>query len=257
MRLLQFSDSGDIRWEVFDDSSIPPYAILSHTWDKEEVLFTDLTQCTYRQKAGFEKIGFCKDQIARDSLQYVWIDTCCIDKRDLNELSKSINSMFRYSRNAAKCYVYLSDVSTSRAPGVSLYQTQWEESFRRSRWFTRGWTLQELIAPLSVEFFSKEHEQLGDKISLVQQIFAKTGIPRKALEGHPLHEFSPAQRMTWAANRATKEEEDGAYCLLGLFGVAMVPIYGEGIANAMRRLLKEIAETSAEGVSCSRMYIQC
>jgi len=122
--------------------------------------------------------------------------------------------MFRWYRTAVKCYVYLSDVSTSTSNiNAEMCQSMWEADFRKSRWFTRGWTLQELIAPASVEFFSRQHQRLGDKISLEPLIHKITGIQIDALRGHSLDQFSVEQRMAWAANRETTEEGDEAYCL--------------------------------------------
>ena len=124
------------------------------------------------------------------------MDTCCIDKSNNTELTEAINSMFRWYQDAARCYTYLADVST---PGYDAdpqsCQRIWEASFRESRWFTRGWTLQELIAPASVEFFSSEGKRLGDKKSLQQQIYEITGIPIQALQGNPFSHFSVAERM--------------------------------------------------------------
>jgi hypothetical protein len=114
--------------------------------------------------------------------------------------------MFCWYQTAVKCYVFLSDVSTPNITDDSLYQSIWELAFQESRWFTRGWTLQELIAPASVEFFSLQHQRLGDKISLKQQIFEITGVPLQALQGHPLTRFSIEERMTWAVKRRTTEE---------------------------------------------------
>jgi hypothetical protein len=242
MRLLHFNEFGELSWTVFSKDSIPPYAILSHTWGTEEVGFQDLVNKTGKKKAGYRKIMFCGEQATHDYLQYFWVDTCCIDKRDLFELSKAINSMFRWYQNAAKCYVLLSDVTTPSLESASLHRNTWEVAFRKSRWFTRGWTLQELIAPASVEFFSLQHQRLGDKQSLLQQICEITSIPKEALQGYPLTNFSIAQRMAWALKRETMEEEDGAYCLFGIFGVFMPLIYGEGKLNALNRLRKTIDE---------------
>jgi hypothetical protein len=241
MRLLHFDESGRLTWPEFNNN-IPPYAILSHTWGVDEVRFEDLENGTGEGKAGYRKIVFCSEQAAHDHLQYFWVDTCCIDKRNPNELAKAINSMYRWYRNAAKCYALLSDVSISTSTDANLYESEWEEPFRRCKWFTRGWTLQELIAPASVEFFSLQHQRLGDKRSLEQQIYEITVIPIKALQGHPLQDFSVAERMAWARNRQTSEEEDGAYCLLGIFDVSMSLIYGEGKEKAIRRLRKVIDE---------------
>jgi hypothetical protein len=147
--------------------------------------------------------------------------------------------MFRWYRNAAKCYVYLADVlGTDSKP--SQPPRSWESSFRKSRWFTRGWTLQELVAPALVEFFSKEGERLGNKRSLERHIHEVTGIPVKALRDSSLSDFSVPERMSWAESRDTTHKEDKAYSLLGIFDVHMPLIYGEGGENAFKRLREEI-----------------
>jgi hypothetical protein len=157
MRLLEVLPNGDFRLtgKLLDDS-IPRYAILSHTWgdESQEVISEDMVKYSGRDKAGYKKIKFCGEQAARDGLQYFWMDSCCIDKSNRAELQEAIGSMFRWYRRAVKCYVYLADVSI---------QNMWEEAFGKSRWFARGWTLQELLVPLSVEFFSEEGSRLGDK----------------------------------------------------------------------------------------------
>ncbi|KIN03538.1 hypothetical protein OIDMADRAFT_177691 [Oidiodendron maius Zn] len=207
MRLLELKSSGECSLTRDLIDNIPPYAILSHTWgkDNEEVTFQDFTQGVGNSKVGYRKIRFCKEQAARDGIRYVWVDTCCIDKANNTELSEAINSMFRWYREAAKCYVYLSDVSTS---SLDLFYGMWETAFRKSRWFTRGWTLQELVAPASVEFFSREGMRLGNKKSLEQQVHEITGIPIKALQGTPLSHFSVPERISWAECRETRREED-------------------------------------------------
>jgi hypothetical protein len=153
--------------------------------------------------------------------------------------------MFRWYRNAAKCYVYLSDVSRyAFDANDKSNQLPWESAFRKSRWFTRGWTLQELIAPASVEFFSKEGEQLDNKNPLERHVHEITGIPVKALQGSPLSDFSVTERMLWAEKRETTRKEDKAYSLLGIFDVHMPLIYGEGREKALRRLREEIDKAS-------------
>ena len=239
MRLLYLNSSGELAWSVFS-SNIPRYAILSHTWDVDEFLYEDLMKSTSKSKTGYSKILFCGEQAARDELKYFWVDTCCIDKWNLRELSNEINSMFRYYQNAAKCYVLLSDVPGPSTADASLDESTWKASFRQSKWFTRGWTLQELIAPALVEFFSSEHRKLGDGESLEQEIHEITGIPKEVLRGHPLDKFDVKERMKWAENRQTTEEEDGAYSLLGIFSVQMPLLYGEGRTEALRRLRQEI-----------------
>jgi NACHT domain/Heterokaryon incompatibility protein (HET) len=241
MRLLRSSDTGELSFSknFVGKDIIPPYAILSHTWgaDAEEVTFEDLTKGTGKDKPGYEKIRFCGEQAKQDDLEYFWVDTCCINKADFTELSEAINSMFRWYRNAARCYVYLSDVSSP------VFDTKeesnprpWESDFRKSRWFTRGWTLQELLAPTSVEFFSQECKRLGDKRSLKQPIHEITGITDSALRGAALSQFSVDERSSWTKRRLTKLEEDEAYSLLGIFEIYMPLIYGEGKENAFKRL---------------------
>ena len=245
MRLLKLKDDGEFSLIEFIGNKIPRYAILSHTWeaDGEEVTFKDLMKGTGKSKAGYQKIRFCGEQAVTDNLQYFWVDTCCINKSSSAELSEAINSMFRWYHDAGKCYVYLSDVSISGSIKDDQFsQWIWEQDFRKSRWFTRGWTLQELIAPASVEFFSVEGERLGDKKSLERQIHEITGITAQALQGSPLSHFSVNKRMSWAAKRETKREEDAAYSLLGIFDIHMPLIYGEGRKKALVRLYKEIGE---------------
>jgi Heterokaryon incompatibility protein (HET)/WD domain, G-beta repeat len=239
MRLLKLEENGT--FTLTKDITYPttPYAILSHTWgeDDDEVNFEDLTHGSGKTKAGYKKLYFCGRQAARDGLQYFWVDTCCINKSSDRELSEAINSMFRWYRKAAKCYVYLADVSTNDKSDLSLQP--WEAAFRNSRWFTRGWTLQELLAPPSVEFFCSNGNRLGDKKSLEEQLQKITGIPVSALRGCPLSDFSFDERVLWARYRDTKREEDKAYSLLGIFGISMAVIYGEGKENAFRRLNRE------------------
>jgi Heterokaryon incompatibility protein (HET) len=243
MRLLCFRDDGSLSCTEFGRHNIPQYAILSHTWGDEEVTLQDLFYGTSTDLSGYRKITFCGEQAAKDGLKYFWVDTCCIDKRNLPELTKAINSMFRWYHNAAKCYVYLSDVSVPGTGNVEVDENFWMEAFQRSRWFTRGWTLQELIAPVSVDFFSAEGHLLGDKSTLELEITEITGIPIEALHGRSLSDFSASERFAWAENRETTEEEDIAYCLLGIFDVFMPLIYGEGEANALKRLERLVNES--------------
>ncbi|OAG12146.1 HET-domain-containing protein [Paraphaeosphaeria sporulosa] len=236
MHLLKYGENGDLAITSFDDNELPPYAILSHTWgaDEEEVTFTDIVNNGGKDKPGYKKIRFCGEQASRDGLEYFWIDTCCINKENQAELSLAIDSMFRWYRNSARCYVYLSDVSSQ------TLNTNPEPN--RSRWFTRGWTLQELLAPSVVEFFSREWCKLGDKISLKSEIHEVTAIPYEALEGAPLSQFSVEERFRWRQNRHTKLKEDAAYSLSGIFDVDIAPIYGEGGEEAFRRLHDKIRE---------------
>ena len=240
MRLLHYNNDGKLSLiQFFDD--IPRYAILSHTWGPEEVTFKDIIEGNEASKTGFDKIRFCGEQARRDRLQYFWVDTCCIDKSNAVELQEAINSMFRWYRNAVKCYAYLTDVSTKkRKASDSFTEYTWDPAFRSSKWFTRGWTLQELIAPTLVEFFSKDQELLGDKRRLERQIHEITGITISALRGVPLSQFDIEDRLSWAKDRQTTREEDKAYSLFGIFDIQIPLLYGEGGEKALKRLREEI-----------------
>jgi tetratricopeptide (TPR) repeat protein len=240
MRLLHFDALGRPVLTDFRGKTIPPYAILSHRWSGSEILFNDVQSGAYREKEeSYKKFAFCAKQGAQDKLQYFWVDTCCIDKWNLAELSNAINSMFQWYKNAARCYVFLSDVSVSTT-AEPAQRSDWEASFRASVWFTRGWTLQELIAPVSVEFFSCEGQRIGDKTSLDQLIHEITNIPLTALHNCPLDQFPISERERWAENRRTTEAEDTVYCLLGILGISMPTAYGEGQESARSRLLAEV-----------------
>ncbi|KAL5374687.1 hypothetical protein DPSP01_011778 [Paraphaeosphaeria sporulosa] len=242
MRLLRRSETGDFSLTPFPDEAAPPYAILSHTWgaDTEEVTFEDLINGTGKDKPGYEKIWFCGEQAAQDGLEWFWIDTCCINKTNKAELSQAIRSMFRWYQNATGCYVFLADVPRPLSNGnEKTNASPWEVDFRESRWFTRGWTLQELLAPCSVTFYSRERKRLGDKSSLRPLIHEITGIPKLALQGGLVSQFSANERLSWIQHRQTKLAEDKAYSLQGIFGVHIAPIYGEGEATAFKRLMSE------------------
>ena len=245
MRLLKVEPDGTFSLIRANAKKIPRYAILSHTWeaDDQEVTFQDFVDGLGERKAGYRKIRFCGKQASLDGIQYIWVDSCCIDKSSSAELAEAINSMFKWYRNADRCYVYLSDVPTAN---VDL------QTFRRSRWFTRGWTLQELLAPRTVEFFSQDGQKIGDKQSLELQIHQVSGIPIRALQQlGDLSQFSVKERMSWTSRRETTVEEDQAYCLLGIFEVYLPLIYGEGREHALGRLQDEINKKTA--VSCPRI----
>lgn len=222
--------------KAFEGRNIPLYAILSHRWEGEEVSFQDVQNGQAEHKGGYHKLDmFCKQVIQdRSYLRWVWMDTCCIDKSNNSELSEAINSMYRWYEKANLCYAYLSDVSHEDG-----------SSFRNSVWFTRGWTLQELLAPSLIEFFDAEWNSLGTKDTLVQEISDITNIALGALTYTNPFEFSVADRMSWAANRQTTREEDMAYSLLGIFDVNMPLIYGEG-KRAFHRLQEEILRVSED-----------
>jgi Heterokaryon incompatibility protein (HET) len=251
MRLLH-SESLELR--DFPNHEGITYAILSHTWAEEEILFQDIDgfaassmPTRVKEKQGFKKIEACCAQAVRDGFDYVWIDTCCIDKRSSAELSEAINSMYRLYQDCTICYAYLTDV-----PNDASIETR-EQKFRGSRWFTRGWTLQELIGPLNLEFYgdqwpSKGQEaSLGTKYSLRDLVSEITGIPEDGLVCSDVRqsEYSTAKMMSWAANRSTTRVEDRAYSLLGLFNINMPLLYGEG-SRAFVRLQEEILKVSSD-----------
>ncbi|KAH6276611.1 hypothetical protein HBI40_056690 [Parastagonospora nodorum] len=237
MRLLRYDEQGNLSLTKFFGGDIPPYAILSHTWSDEEVLFKDVTDgatASWKSKAGYRKLEFCGRQAAKDGLSFFWVDTCCIDKSSSTELSHAISSMFRWYKDAASCYVYLQDVR------LESDSEQTMSSLLQSKWFSRSWTLQELLAPKAVEFFDLQGDLIGDRNSMTMILSDCTGIPRNALQGGPLVGFSVEDRLSWASERNATFGEDRAYSLLGIFGVYIPLIYGEGETNAFKRLMQNI-----------------
>lgn len=239
MRLLNTST---YQLESFLGTEKPPYAILSHTWEPEgEILFNDLLLPLDQlaSKIGFLKVKNTCSRAAQDGYSYVWIDTLCIDKSSSAELSEAINSMFRWYKESAVCYAFLADVYL-------------ECSMPSSRWFTRGWTLQELIAPDEVLFYDMNWCFLGSRRDLASFITSVTKIPKHVLD-RPRYQrveavmqgTSVAQRMIWASARVTTREEDIAYCLMGIFDVNMPLLYGEG-QKAFIRLQEAIIHASED-----------
>jgi hypothetical protein len=133
MHLLKLNGNDKPILTRFTPGNIPRYGILSHRWetDDQEVTFKDLTDSVGINKLGHRKIRFCGEQARKDDLEYFWVDSCCIDKSSSAELQEAINSMFRWYRDAAKCYVYLSDVSTGKQSRSS--QLLWHSAFNQSR----------------------------------------------------------------------------------------------------------------------------
>ncbi|KAI1278835.1 HET-domain-containing protein [Xylaria sp. FL0933] len=253
--------------QEFIGDRIPEYAILSHTWGDDEVLFQDLADPRHKEKLGYRKIEGCCQQAIRDGFDFVWIDTCCIDKRSSAELSEAINSMFRWYGEAKVCYVYLVDVLRGENPHKP------HSAFLNSRWFTRGWTLQELIAPHNLKFFysnwtvifetTKESRgqilfdlyepdssepDFSELDSFLDTIASITGIEDWHM--YSLHTMdmtlkhvSVATKLSWVSRRSTTRTEDMAYCLLGLLDVNMPLLYGEG-HRAFLRLQEEFLKQS-------------
>lgn len=222
----------------FTPESVPPYAILSHTWGDNEVVYADIVSGAHEDKPAFQKVRYSCIQTVADGFQWLWIDSCCIDKSSSAELSEAINSMFQWYEKSEICYVYLSGVPAT----VDVNQPDGE--FARCRWFTRGWTLQELLAPADLVFFSEDWIKIGEKATVSRPVSVITGIDEEILIGaKALDSASVAKRMSWAAHRNTTRPEDVAYCLMGLFGVNMPMLYGEG-NKAFLRLQEEIMKLS-------------
>lgn len=219
MRLIRVSTLGEPSGLVFHDfapDDIPPYAILSHTWG-DEVTWKDCVAGTAARKASFAKIRGACAQAVVDKLDWIWIDSCCIDKSSSAALSEAINSMCAWYRDSVVCYAHLSGVSAAADTSST------DGEFARCRWFFRGWTLQELLAPADLIFYSEDWVRIGEKTAL--------------------ESASVAKRMSWAAHRRTTRPEDVAYCLMGLFSVKMPMLYGEG-QRAFLRLQEEIMKQS-------------
>ncbi|KAF9884848.1 hypothetical protein FE257_001191 [Aspergillus nanangensis] len=232
MRLLNVST---LELVEFPADRIPPYAILSHTWGDEEVLFNDVIHKTGNTKRAFTKLQGAAEQALSDGFAHIWVDTCCINKDSSAELSEAINSMFVWYQKADACYAYLSDVEVS---------AESPKTISHCRWFTRGWALQELLAPKNVVFFSRDWVRLGTKIDHCEIISRLTGIHVSYLcHTETLDHASIAQRMSWASYRNTTRPEDVAYCLMGLFSVNMPLLYGEG-SRSFLRLQEEIMRQS-------------
>lgn len=246
MRLL---NAKDLTLATFsDESTIPEYAILSHTWGDDEVTFKDLAELSYEQlvlKKAYTKVRECCAKALEWGLEWVWIDTCCIDQQSSAELSEAINSMYEWYRQSAVCYAYLFDAFCIEHDFLFDRNDDQEHHHRRSsfdkaRWFTRGWCLQELLSPRNMQFFNKNWEYIGSKHSLKTPISMVTGIDEYGLFIPDLSVLSVAHRMTWAARRETTRPEDVAYCLLGIFNINMPLLYGEGQVRAFGRLQEEI-----------------
>jgi hypothetical protein len=239
---IRLIDTTTFQMRVFVGEKIPNYAILSHTWvDDEEVDFQEMTAiaCDRRHpatlKSGYTKIRSTCEEARRHNIKYVWVDTCSIDKSSSAELSEAINSMFKWYRNAEVCYVFLSDLE----PGVDV-----EEAMKSCRWYKRGWTLQELIAPEDLRFYNRIWEFVGTKSDLKSTVSEITGVDQQVLKDCAvLQEIPVARRMSWASQRTTTRTEDLAYCLLGMFDVNMPLLYGEG-DKAFIRLQEEIIKHS-------------
>ena len=238
MRLINCST---LQLEEFFGTNIPRYAVLSHTWGNDEVSFADLTSGQPLVGSGYQKIIFTCQQAIKDEIGYAWVDTCCIDKSSSAELSEAINSMFAWYQNSVRCYAYLSDVRAAKM----------DKDLPKSRWFRRGWTLQEMLAPRTVTFYDQQWVNMGDLHQHAGRISKITGIDQPLLwtdwsyvvNDKKFDSYCVATRMSWASTRQTTRAEDMAYCLLGIFNINMPLLYGEG-DRAFRRLQEEIIRKS-------------
>ncbi|MCJ1278766.1 hypothetical protein MMC21_006584 [Puttea exsequens] len=270
MRLL---NAATIELDEFFDSDVPKYAILSHRWEGDEASFQDFERGVQGKRTGFAKIKQCCHAALYGGYEWVWIDTCCIDKKSSAELSEAINSMYNWYKQAQVCYVYLADVIWQQDSSDSNQAS--EDNFRKSLWFTRGWTLQELLAPRNVNFFDQSWRPIGTKDELAARISGITGIAIIYLQPytepkldepctkslycrghHPVfkhavsfkRDASVATKMSWVSKRQTSRIEDTAYCLLGIFDVNMPLLYGEGRKAFMRLQQEIIKQTDDESI---------
>lgn len=247
MRLI---NTTTYEFSEFYGENIPKYAILSHTWENDEVTFQEWTfsRRNAEKKAGYAKIEATCKLASEIGLMYAWVDTCCIDKSSSAELSEAINSMFAWYAGAVVCFAFLADVVEGEVEGMgSQLGKELREGLSKSRWFTRGWTLQELLAPSKVVFYSRNWVRLGDKSNTLTQVISQiTGISASYLLGYsPITAASVALRMSWVSRRRTTRVEDMAYCMLGIFDINMPLLYGEG-TKAFVRLQEEIIKVSVD-----------
>ncbi|KAL4070122.1 heterokaryon incompatibility protein-domain-containing protein [Scleroderma yunnanense] len=219
----------------FHDDNATDYAILSHRWIDQEVNYDEIAELTkmekdeqdeIRHRDGYRKILASCEQAERDGYEWLWVDTCCINKRSSAELSEAINSMYRWYQNSSVCYVYFHDVPSTSFPTKPDKRT-YPNSDGWPEWFSRGWTLQEMIAPGNVQFFNQNWQSIGDK-----KVDSPPTVPASLRSCHGL-----------PIGRRTTRVEDRAYSLLGLLDVNMPMLYGEG-KKAFQRFQLEIIRVS-------------
>ncbi|KAF2256584.1 HET-domain-containing protein, partial [Trematosphaeria pertusa] len=255
--------------EEFFGQNIPPYAILSHTWEEQELSFKEYynPKAHLRHPKSAAKLFRTCERAIQDGYEFVWVDSCCIDKSSSAELSEAINSMFKWYGAARRCYAYLSDFDFDELRGDDqpiAASLNAKRVLSKCRWFYRGWTLQELLAPRDVWFFDCHWRYFGSRLQISSILSEITTIPEpvfKTTMSRRYSEYSIAQRMSWAAGRQTTREEDIAYCLFGIFHVNLPLLYGEGGERAFIRLQEEIMKESndltlfawsSEGEQCCR-----
>ena len=250
MRLLHTTD---LTFEEFYEDELPPYVIISHRWERDEPSYQEFLSDADHSGPRYRKVRDACALAARGGWSFLWIDTICIDKKSSAELSEAINSMFRWYADAVHCFVYLSDVFWEPAEPFDRTRTPYywdplvtptdlvesEKSFATSAWFSRGWTLQELLAPKFVSFYDYEWNRIGSRDGLREHIEQATWINLSTWTSACV-----AAKMSWLAHRKTSRGEDIAYCMLGLFDVNMPLLYGEGATKAFVRLQLEIIRKS-------------
>ncbi|KAF2728861.1 HET-domain-containing protein [Polyplosphaeria fusca] len=244
MRLL---NANTLEFEEFHKNAKPPYIILSHTWGPEEVSYQDIgsaaTEEEITRRSGYDKIVQMARIATSRNYTYFWIDTCCIDKSSSSELQESINSMYHWYQDSNMCFVYLED-GEPLSKDFAQHEKEFRNIISKSRWITRGWTLQELIAPRAIVFSDRYWKVYHLNKPLQNQIVSESAkVPSTALGSGNLGAYSVAQKFSWAASRSTTRIEDEAYCLLGLFDIHMPMLYGEG-QKAFVRLQEQLVQTS-------------
>ncbi|KAF5349019.1 hypothetical protein D9758_012675 [Tetrapyrgos nigripes] len=231
-RLVDFSEN----------DPTPPYAILSHRWILgEEVNYQDYLESRpkTKKKLGYQKIRRACREARTDNFDYIWIDTICINQGNHDEVARNINGMYSFYKHSGVCYAYLTDVYKLNDGSADLIARMW-----RSGWFQRGWTLQELVAPRTVVFFSAGWEAIGCRRLLKFGISRLTGIPAAVLDGsRPIEDVDMKERMTWCAGRKTTRPPDLAYCLMGILGVSVTPDYSEDARTAFKRLQSALVQS--------------
>jgi len=222
----------------FTDEDIPPYVIVSHRWREDEVTYQDFEHNTFSRRHGYHKIKESCRIALEANYNWVWLDTCCIDKRNFTELNEAINAMYKWYQKASLCVAYLFDY------------VHGHDELANSSWFTRCWTLQELIAPRRVEFYDQNWKFFGSKNRLCEQIATITWIGVEVLRcrADPTTACTVAVRLSWAARRKASRVEDEAYSLLGLFALSMPTLYGSG-EKAFQMFLEEVLRRTGDVTS--------
>ncbi|THU77446.1 HET-domain-containing protein [Dendrothele bispora CBS 962.96] len=245
-------NTSSLQFKDFEDGAfIPHYAILSHTWGAGEIGYQSTAlvfferEIMYKQRQGtktkpaYHKIVEACMQAYSDGLEYLWIDTCCINQEDQTDVHRNVKNMYSYYRNSRICYAYLADKHNRQ--GVA------ESGFGQSRWFTRGWTLQELLAPPEVIFFNSYWGDIGTRTKLCAEISSVTGIPEDIVRGSTsFRDVDVQERMSWSVLRKTTRSVDRAYCLFGILGVFIEPDYTEDLVTAITRLQEAFFERYPE-----------